>query len=137
MADWQDKVQELRDFILTRCVAIDQGIADCYDVVPYNIVIKVEPPLSGTAIINNPNTNDTWTGLYYSDITLDMAAIPNAGYLFDRWEIANGTPLPTCAEYRLEHHGYRYDYCPFTPPLSLVILADPDAGGTSASMVQP
>ncbi|MBK8472846.1 MAG: CotH kinase family protein [Sphingobacteriales bacterium] len=133
VADWQDKVQELRDFILTRCVAIDQGIADCYDVVPYNIVIKVEPPLSGTAIINNiANTNDTWTGLYYSDITLDMAAIPNAGYLFDRWEIANGTP-PTdiyAENIVLDITATDTIIAHFTPPLSLVILADPDAGGT-------
>lgn len=133
VADWQDKVQELRDFILARCVAIDEGIADCYDVVPYNIVIKVEPPLSGTASVNNiASTTDTWAGLYYSDITLDMAATPAAGFFFDRWEVLNGTPPADVFAENVVVNISTPDtiIAHFTPPLSLVILADPTIGGT-------
>ena len=45
--DWQDNVQTLKDFILTRCDNIDQGIVDCYDVTgPYNLTVNIEPSSS-------------------------------------------------------------------------------------------
>ncbi|HEX2618480.1 MAG TPA: CotH kinase family protein, partial [Flavobacteriales bacterium] len=53
MAEWQGNVQEMRDFINTRCTAIQQGMVDCYNLNgPYNVVFKVEPPLSGEIKIN-------------------------------------------------------------------------------------
>jgi gliding motility-associated-like protein len=131
---WQGHVQELRDFILARCTAIDEGIVDCYDVDPFNVVIKVEPPLSGNVNMNNiVNINNTWTGLYYSNITLDMAATPaNATYFFDHWEVVNGaaptdiynpdaTFTITAPDTIIAH---------FNTPAQWVVLVEPPTAGT-------
>ena len=32
VADWQANVQLMRDFIEQRCITIQQGLVDCYDV---------------------------------------------------------------------------------------------------------
>ena len=42
-ADWQNNVDDLRDFILDRCTEINAGIVDCYDVTgPYTVTVIID-----------------------------------------------------------------------------------------------
>ena len=92
VAEWQNNVQELRDFINTRCTVIDVGITDCYDVTgPYNLTVNIEPP-------NSPNEVEVntfvpvlfpFSGDYFGGIDLTLTAKPAGDWMFDHWEVAN------------------------------------------------
>src|SRR5690606_6167820 len=54
VAGWQANVQAIRDFMLERCEAIQDGLVDCYDLEgPYQVTFNVEPPGAGTIRINS------------------------------------------------------------------------------------
>ena len=89
---WQDNVQELRDFINTRCAVIDVGIADCYDVTgPYNIVVNIEPANSPNEVQVNTFVPVLfpYSGDYFGGINLSLTAQPVGDWVFDHWEVAN------------------------------------------------
>ena len=45
MATWNNNVQDLKDFINARCVALNTGLVDCYNLLgPYDITYEVNPP---------------------------------------------------------------------------------------------
>ncbi|PSJ74075.1 hypothetical protein C7N43_25940, partial [Sphingobacteriales bacterium UPWRP_1] len=98
MVQWQNNVQAMRNFILTRCAVIDQGIADCFTVSgPYEIVIIVNNPSGGYVTINGnviPDTNP-WTGTYFGGAPITISATANSGYQFVDWEFNNNTPTPS------------------------------------------
>ncbi|HRI27390.1 MAG TPA: CotH kinase family protein [Chitinophagales bacterium] len=96
MTGWQNNVQELRNFILTRCAVIEQGVADCYDVDgPYDLTVDVQPPNSGNVTLNMINlTSYPWTGSYFGGVQIDLSATPNTGYEFDYWTINNNVIQP-------------------------------------------
>ncbi len=96
MAGWMDNVQELRDFINTRCTVIDNGIEDCYDVEgPYNLTVIVEPPGAGDVRVNTiiplayPYEAD-----YFEGIPITLEAIPAGNNSFDYWQPYNSTLNP-------------------------------------------
>ena len=91
---WQNNVQELRDFILLRCTIISDGIVDCYEdegiTGPYNIVVDVVPPGSGDVQINTIiGFSYPWSAEYFGGVDFDLLAIPNCGYSFSHWTVAN------------------------------------------------
>jgi hypothetical protein len=54
VAEWEANVLAMRNFIEARCTDIQAGLVDCYDLGgPYNVVFKVDPPLSGDININS------------------------------------------------------------------------------------
>ena len=88
VADWQNNVQALRTYIETRCVVIEAGLVDCYDLEgPYDVVFNVDPPLSGTLEINSlaPETYP-FSGTYYGGIATTLIPYPAEGWVFDHWE---------------------------------------------------
>jgi gliding motility-associated-like protein len=88
-------VQQLKNFILQRCVEIQDGMVDCYDVEgPYPTVFTVDPIGAGTLQVNSllPATYP-YTGTYYGNIDIITNAFANAGWVFDYWESANGTSV--------------------------------------------
>lgn len=90
MAGWQSEVQELRDFILTRCSVIDEGIGDCYDVEgPYSLSVDVNPGTNGGKVEINTIVPDNypWSGEYFSGIDIILTAEPEDGWMFDHWEV--------------------------------------------------
>lgn len=97
MAGWQNNVQQLRNFIQQRCVAISQGINDCYQTTgPYVVKFDVSPPNSGTIKINSITpSNYVFSGNYFGNIQTLLNANPSPGYIFDKWFIANDTILPS------------------------------------------
>jgi gliding motility-associated-like protein len=95
--DWQNSVQELRDFILARCNnEIVTGIEDCYNVTAYNLTIQLdgegEIELEGT-VINS--TNAPFSGTYFADLPIDLFTASDGAACgnFAGWEITSGTGL--------------------------------------------
>ncbi len=97
MNEWEDNVQELRDFILDRCVFIDNGISDCYDVTgPYPVTVKVEPVGSPNRVRVNtiiPNVYP-YGGEYFGGTVLNFQAIPDPTWELDHWEVDTNTFAP-------------------------------------------
>ncbi len=97
MAEWQDNVQELKDFIATRCTEINSGIEDCYDVEgPYPVTVNVEPPNIPNKVKVNTfiPASFPYIGDYFVGTTLDFKAEPATGWKFDRWEVDNNAFSP-------------------------------------------
>ena len=92
MAQWGTNVQALRDFIDARCLALEQGLIDCYDLTgPFDVVFDVSPPLSGTVKVNSVFCPTyPWPTTYYGGITTNTIAFPNVGWMFDHWEFTVG-----------------------------------------------
>lgn len=96
VAGWEANVQEMKDFIDDRCVAISEGLKDCYDLTgPFDITVDVQPVGSGNVKVNSLElTNYIWSGSYFGGIQNLFKAIPENGYVFDYWELANHNMLP-------------------------------------------
>lgn len=88
MAEWQQNVQDLKDYINDRCSQIQSGMNSCYNLTgPYSLTFDVYPPNSGTLNINSVSApNYPWSATYYGGVLTLMKAQANAGYEFDYWE---------------------------------------------------
>ncbi len=131
VGEWQANVQQLRDFINTRCVAIQQGMVDCYNLNgPYNVMYNVEPANSGNIAINSvtPGTYP-FTGIYYGGITTTLEASGLNGYVFDHWETIHHALLPSMTDSLATLQFTTTDtiIAHFKPPitLSVVLMTDP------------
>jgi gliding motility-associated-like protein len=96
MVEWQANVQNLYNFIDARCVALNQGMTDCYNLTgPFDINVDVSPALSGEVKVNSIwAPNYPWTASYFGGIATNLVARPMLGYAFDHWEYTVG-PLAT------------------------------------------
>lgn len=92
---WQANVQILKDFINTRCTAIQTGMVDCYDLTgPFDVVFNVSPVNSGTIKINSDYApNYPWSAQYYGGIQTLVKAKAAPGYVFDHWGYVTGPML--------------------------------------------
>lgn len=98
-AEWKNNLDELRDFISNRCEILPSLMDDCYEVTgPYQTVIVVDPPLSGTLHINTLDFTANqfpWSQAYFggADAGLSLQAFADeaAGYKFDHWSASNHT----------------------------------------------
>lgn len=92
-AGWQANVQTLRDYIDDRCVAMTQGLIDCYNLTgPFDLTVNVDPPGAGTVKVNSVwAPYYPWTGQYYGQINTLFKANANANYVFDHWGSNNHT----------------------------------------------
>ncbi len=97
MTEWENNVQDLKDFINARCTMLDDGMLECYDELsgPYNVTLMTEP--AGVAEIDF-NTLDIeefpWTGDYFGGMdnlikTKLFDQFENQ-YVFSHWESAAG-----------------------------------------------
>lgn len=96
MQGWQTNVNTLRSYISTRCVALTQGMMDCYNLTgPYNIVVDVVPAGAGTVELNSLDLDQfPWTGTYFGGIPILLKTTPTSSqYTFDYWELLD-TPSP-------------------------------------------
>ena len=97
VSDWENNVQTLEDFMLTRCANIDQGIIDCYDVTgPYALEVKIEPEMSPNKVKVNTiiPAQFPFIGDYFGGINVSLQAIPAMDWSFNHWEVANQTFAP-------------------------------------------
>ena len=91
LTEWESNVQELRDFILTRCSdVIVSGMEDCYDVeaVGVTIIIEGEGDVDVNSIELDP-FNTPWTGTYYTGIPISLEASSGEMVNF-YWEVVSG-----------------------------------------------
>ena len=91
--EWEGNVQEIRDFLNTRCEAISDGLIDCYELEgPYEIQVDVSPAGAGEVKVNSEWVSPyPWTGTYYGGINTVFKARAEDGYEFDYWESINHT----------------------------------------------
>ncbi len=95
MGGWQGNVTTMRNYIVTRCTAIQQGMLDCYNLTgPYDIVIDVMPAGAGTVEVNSLYLDQfPWNGTYYGGIDIILQTAPtSANFVFDYWEIVSANP---------------------------------------------
>jgi gliding motility-associated-like protein len=92
VAGWQANVQTMRDFIDARCLAMEQGLIDCYSLTgPYDVTFDVDPVNSGTLKVNSVfPPSYPWTTQYYGAINTITVATPEPGFMFDHWEFTVG-----------------------------------------------
>jgi len=93
MVQWQQNVQDMRDFINARCLAINQGLIDCYPIVgPFPLQVNVNPVGAGEVQVNSITPGSySYSGTYYGGIPILIKATENLGYIFDHWEVFNHT----------------------------------------------
>ena len=137
VADWQNNVQVMRDFIEDRCVTIEQGLVDCYNLNgPYDVVFNVDPPLSGEIQVNSITLDSyPFTGTYYGGVTTTLAPIPETGWIFDYWEVFQGntlSPSLTDSLVTVDFIGADSIVAHFIPPIRYEVMLDvvPPGGGT-------
>ena len=77
ISTWNNNVQNLRTFINDRCLAIQQGMIDCYNLVgPYEMIFDVDPAGAGDIKVNSIWLNNyPFTGSYYGAIDILLKAI--------------------------------------------------------------
>lgn len=95
MVEWQANVQAMKDFIDARCIALQQGVIDCYNLTgPFNFVVDVSPVGAGTVKVNSVwAPMYPWATTYFGGINTNLIAKPNVGYVFDHWEFTTGPTL--------------------------------------------
>jgi len=96
MAGWNANLTFMRNEINGRCSVITQGAIDCYNVTgPYDVVVVVDPPLSGNVtFMGNTLQTYPWSGTYFGTTVIDMQAAAAMGWNFDYWELQNHVVAP-------------------------------------------
>jgi len=95
--EWQSNVQDIHDFIDTRCVNVPAGLVNCNPELsgPYNLIIDVDPPLSGEVQLSSLTPSIyPYSGTYFGGVNISLDADPFTNWVFDYWTIANDTLLP-------------------------------------------
>ena len=129
IAGWQANVQAMRTFIETRCVVIQEGLIDCYELEgPFDVTFNVNPPGAGSIRINSI-TPDTYpfSGTYYGGINTELAPIPEPGWVFSHWEVIQGnTILPSTTDslVTLDFIGPDSIIAHFVPPTRHDVVLD-------------
>lgn len=98
---WQNAVQDLKDFIDARCIALVNGMIGCYNLTgPFDITFNVYPANAGRIKVNSTLQNFyPWSTSYFGNIATLVDARPNNGYVFDHWEF-NGLTMDSTATNR-------------------------------------
>ncbi len=97
MSEWQQNVQDLKDFIYTRCTVLNEGISDCYDVEgPYALSVAISPTDSPNEVQVNTIVPEAYpfVGNYFAGVNLQLTALPAEEWVFDHWEVANNAFSP-------------------------------------------
>lgn len=92
MPQWQANVQAIRDFINARCVVLNEGIVDCYDVTgPFDVTVSIFPEASPNQVKVNTLVPPSFpfSGEYFGNTTLTFQALPADEWVFHHWEVAN------------------------------------------------
>lgn len=143
MTGWMNNVQELKDFINTRCTIINGGIEDCYDVEgPYNLTIIVDPPGAGDVKVNTIiPLNYPYNADYFEGIPITLEAIPAGLNTFDYWTPANAALNPnlttSIVDFEITNLGDTIiaHFIEFNcPPINVIPnITNADCGGTNGS----
>jgi hypothetical protein len=94
---WLSNVQDIHTFIDTRCVNVPAALVNCNPEIsgPYELILNVDPPLSGEIEMTSLTPNIyPFTGTYFGGVNIDLDADAFTGWAFDYWTIENDTILP-------------------------------------------
>jgi hypothetical protein len=88
MDEWHANIQKLRDFTYERPNHVYEQIKLQFNLTfTFKVRIYELKTEEGTVRINSLNINSTeWEGTYFSEIPIEIEAIPNRGYHFKNWE---------------------------------------------------
>lgn len=100
MAGWQNNVQDMRDFMNARCVALNQGMIDCYSLSgPFSFTVDVSPVGAGEVKVNSIwAPTYPWSTNYFGGINTNLIARGFPGYTFDHWEFTANTLVNAITE---------------------------------------
>jgi gliding motility-associated-like protein len=89
---WQSRVTQLRNFINQRCLALEQGLIDCYQLSgPFAVTFDVTPVGAGTIQVNSINPpNYPWATTYFGGIQTLIEPNANPGFVFSHWTVTTG-----------------------------------------------
>ncbi len=95
-AEWQNHIQDIRNFLNTRCGLIDNLLSSCLNLgARYQITIQTQPADALAQIRTNtvvlPET--PMTGDYYASLPLELEAQESFYYQFSHWTTQNGTTI--------------------------------------------
>ena len=92
MAGWENELQELRDFIDSRCEdEVVGGMEDCYDIEQVNLTIDIVG--QGEVEINTVDITPAmtpFTGWYFSEVPIVLEAEEAYGVGFLYWQVISG-----------------------------------------------
>lgn len=107
--DWEQNVEQLKNYILSRCEYLEESFRDCYQLTgPYVMTVDALPPDAGSVKINEAVISKfPYTGKYFGAVTHALVAQPKAGYFFDQWksDALNIFPAPKDFEQTLDIAG--------------------------------
>jgi|GEM_PF-308626 len=94
--EWQNHVQDIRNFMNARCDVIDSRLKSCLNLgTKYQLTIRTEPADALAKIQTNtvvlPQT--PMTGDYYASLPLELKAQESFYYEFSHWTTQNGTSI--------------------------------------------
>lgn len=89
---WQANVQTLRNFINARCLALEQGLIDCYQLSgPFPVTFNVTPVNAGKIKVNSIwAPSYPWVTTYFGGVNTNIVASANPGYIFSNWTYTTG-----------------------------------------------
>lgn len=134
---WEQNCTDLRDYIADRCVQVDGGLIDCYEVEgPYPVTWLVDPAGSPNTIKINTIEPDVpeypFEGDWFGNIDILLEAMAGQGWNFDYWEAGNHTfsPSDTDVETILSLLGSDTVIAHFVEDSTiLTVLVDPPGSG--------
>ena len=88
MAEWQQNVQDIHDFIDERCALVNQGYVDCYPQLdgPFEVTFMADPPEGGRIDLPTMEISQyPFTGTYFGGIDVPLDADENPGFIFSHW----------------------------------------------------
>ncbi len=135
MTEWNSNVADLRSFIEQRCLLLDDGMVNCFNLTgPYPLTIKVEPAGAGTVNFNTLKlTSFPWTGNYFGNMDNLLVGIPIGGNSFIEWQTTSGnviSPSTDSANARIVLTQSDTLIAVFTPPVGIY---NPEAGFSFSS----
>jgi hypothetical protein len=97
--EWQQNVQQLRDFIDQRCNAFPSLMNTCYNLTgPYPLLVDATPIGIGQVKVNSLTiSNFPFTGNYHGGIAVKLQAIADTtnGFYFDHWQTLHNSVSPS------------------------------------------
>jgi hypothetical protein len=88
MDGWNNYIAVLHYFNINRRSAVRDHILDHFSLSgTYKVTINNPEPERGSVQLNTLSlTDSTWTGDYFNNNPLPLAAVPSPGYMFEKWD---------------------------------------------------
>ncbi|MFK8058043.1 MAG: CotH kinase family protein [Saprospiraceae bacterium] len=100
MTEWESNVDDLKEFINTRCDALDTNLPQCYNELsgPFEVTLLTSPPNVGEIDFNSLDIESfPWSGQYYAGMENNIKAKVfdslEDQYRFSHWETRNGSTI--------------------------------------------